>query len=101
MEFILKMLIPITYLLNMNIFFTKRSIIVLTNNIVERLKISSMEVLFDKWIYKSNPINANFDYLPFDGDEIIITRRKIYHINDDIIERLNNSLIIDVYTIWL
>ena len=47
-------------------------------------------------MYKSNNQNADFDYLPFDGDESLITRRLIYHINDDIVEMLNNGFIVYV-----
>ena len=46
----------------------------------------------------SNPQNANFDDLHFDGDEKLITRQKKYPINDDIIERLKNVWIVDLYT---
>ena len=49
-------------------------------------------------MYKSNPQNSDFDDLPFDGDERLITRWQINRINDDVIERLNNGLIVDVYT---
>ena len=45
----------------------------------------------------SNPRNADSDYLPFDGDKSLLTRRKIYLINDDIAESLNNGSIFDVY----
>ena len=48
---------------------------------------------------ESNPRNAYFGDLPFDGDERLIPGQIIYHINDDIVERLNNSSIIDLYTI--
>ena len=46
----------------------------------------------------SNPQNADFYDLSFDGDQSFITGQQIYRINDDIVESLNNSLIIDVYT---
>ena len=49
-------------------------------------------------MYESNPQNANFNNLPFDDDEMLITRRGIYGINDDIVKRLNNGSIIDAYT---
>ena len=49
-------------------------------------------------MYVSNPQNSGFYDLPFDGDERLITRRQIYRINDNIKERLNNGLIVDVYT---
>ena len=48
-------------------------------------------------MYEINPQNANFDYLTFDGDEKLITRRPIYCMNDDIVFRFNNSLIFDLY----
>ena len=31
----------------------------------------------------SNPQNANFDYLPFYGDQGLIAGRRIYCVNDD------------------
>ena len=49
-------------------------------------------------MYVINPRNADFDDLTFDSDENLITRRRIYSINDDIVERLNNGLIVNVYT---
>ena len=45
----------------------------------------------------SNPQKANFDDLPFDGDQRLITKQWIYCIHYDIIEMLNNGLVIDVY----
>ena len=70
---------------------TKQLIYSLTNNIVEGLKVGSIEQSFDNIIYESNPINANFDDLPFDGDEIFITGLQIYDVNYDIVFRLNNG----------
>ena len=49
-------------------------------------------------MYVSNPQEDNFDDLPFDGDERLITLRQIYRTNDDIVERLNNGLIVHIYT---
>ena len=49
-------------------------------------------------MYEINHRNADIDDLPFDGDERLVTIQKIYRMNYDIIERLKNSLIIDVYT---
>ena len=49
-------------------------------------------------MYKSNPSNSDIYYLPFDGDERLVTRWQIYRIKDDIIEGLNNGSIVDVYT---
>ena len=70
-------------------------------NILESLKVSLMKSLFDNWMYVSNPINDNFDDLPFYGDQRSITRWKIYRINDDIVEMLYNGLITYVYTNWM
>ena len=61
------------------------------------LKVSSTKQLFDNWLYVRNPRNVNYDDLPFDGDEILITREWIDRINDDIIERPNNSSVFDIY----
>ena len=47
---------------------------------------------------ESNDQNFDFDDLPFDNDERLTTRQQIYHINDDIVERLNNGSIVGVYT---
>ena len=46
----------------------------------------------------SNPQIFDFDDLPFYGDQRLINGQQIYLINDDIVERLNNGLIVDVYT---
>ena len=51
----------------------------------------SIEWLLDKKIYKSNNWNANFDDLPFDDDESLIARRKLYRINDIIVVSLING----------
>ena len=56
-----------------------------------------MKRLFDKSMCVSNHQNADFDDLTFDGDQRLITRKQIYCINDDILERLNNGLIVHVY----
>ena len=55
------------------------------------LKVSSIKRLFNNRIYERNPQNANLDYLLFDGNERLVTRQKIYHINYNIIFRLNNG----------
>ena len=78
--------------------FTKRSIDSLTNNIVERSKVSSIKILFDNLKCVSNPWNAKFSESTFYGNQRLITRQQIYCINDNIVEILNNILIIDVYT---
>ena len=46
----------------------------------------------------SNPQISDFDDLPFDGDQRLITRWRIYRIHNNIVEMLNNGLIVDVYT---
>ena len=48
-------------------------------------------------MYEINPQNDDFDDLPFDVDQSLITRKRIYRINDDIVNRLNNCLIFDIY----
>ena len=52
-------------------------------------------------MYESNTKNANFYDLPFYGDERLIYGRRIYCVNDDIVERLNNGLNIDIYANWM
>ena len=47
-------------------------------------------------MFEINPWNDNFNYLHLDGDERLITTRQIYCIYNDIVERLNNGLIVDV-----
>ena len=59
--------------------------------------VSLIERYFDNGMYESNPQNADFDDLPLDGDQRLITRQNIYRIHDDIIEILNNGLIVDIY----
>ena len=49
-------------------------------------------------MYVGNPWNDDFNDLTFDGDQILITRERIYSIHDDIVERLNNGSIVDVYS---
>ena len=48
-------------------------------------------------MYESNPRNSDFDYLPFDGYQGLIYAWMIYHVHDDIVFRLNNGLIFDIY----
>ena len=50
------------------ILFTKQPKDRLTNNITERLKVSSIRRWFDNRIYKMNHQNTYLDELPFDGD---------------------------------
>ena len=71
----------------------KLPIYCLTYNKVESLKVSLIKLSFDNRIYKSNPRNADFDDLPFDGNEKLITRLLMYRVNDDIVFSLNNGLI--------
>ena len=75
--------------------FTKQPIDSLTDNILERLKVSLIKRSFDNRIYESNPQNTNFNYLTFDGNKRLIIRRQIYHINDDIIFGMNNGFSVD------
>ena len=77
--------------------FTKIPIDGLTDNIAERLNISSIKLSFNNWMYVSNHQNEDFDDLPFDCDQRLITVWRIYHLNDDIVEMLNNGLIVEVY----
>ena len=63
--------LPIEY---KQILITKGPIDCLNNNKEERLKVSLIERSLDNIIYKSTHKNANFDDLPFDGDEGSITR---------------------------
>ena len=84
---------PIEYELRL---FLKRPIYCLTNNIVESLKVSLIKWLFDHIIYEINPPNADFDDVPFGGDESLIPRRRLYCINDNILFRLKNGLAVDV-----
>ena len=55
------------------------------------MKVNSIKWSFDNRIYESNHQNDDFDDLPFDGDEILITGQPICNINDDNIFRLNND----------
>ena len=41
------------------------------------------------------PIPVN---LPIYGDQRLISRRRIYRINTDIVEMLNNGSMVDIYT---
>ena len=65
------------------------------------MKVSSIELLFDKWMYVSNPRNDNFDDLTFYCEKSLITGRQIYSVNDDNLESLNNGSIFGVYTNWI
>ena len=62
------------------------------------LKFSSIEIPFDNLMCVSKPRRSDFNDLPFDGDQRWVPRRRIYCINYDIVERLNNGFIIYVYT---
>ena len=52
--------------------------------------------MFNKRIYESNPQNADFYGLLFDDDGNLITRRKIYRINDKILFMLSNGFIVQI-----
>ena len=64
----------------------------LTYNSVERFKVSLIKQSLGNIIYESNPQNSDFGDLPFDSDEILIAKRWVYHINDDIVFNLFNGL---------
>ena len=87
----------------------------LADNIVETLNVSSIKISFDNIMYESNPQYDELSDLPsdgdqklisgrkifqvtFDGDQRFISGRQIYHVNENIVFRTNNSLIIDIYT---
>ena len=63
-----------TYLLNKNKGCSHKKIHGLTNNIVERFRVSLIGQSFYNWMYENNPLNANFDDLHFDGDQRWIIR---------------------------
>ena len=48
-------------------------------------------------MYESNPLNDDFDDLPFGGDKRLIAGQQIYHVNGDIGFRLNNGSTVDIY----
>ena len=50
-------------------------------------------------MYEINHRYANFGDFPFYGNEMLTTRWWIYHINDDIVERLNNGSIVVPYAL--
>ena len=64
---------------------------------MERLKVSSIGSMFENPRYVNNTENAEFDYLLFNGNQKLYQRR-IYHVNDNIVERLNNGFIAYVHT---
>ena len=64
--------------------FTELPIDSLTDNKVEMLNVSLIKILLYNRRYKINPLNTNFDDLPFDGDDWLIVRQKLYSINDNI-----------------
>ena len=74
--------LPIGY---KQILFVERPMYRLTNNNVERLNVSSIKRLVDNRRYKINHRNANFGDLPFDGDEMLIARRRLYRIKQNIV----------------
>ena len=54
----------------------------LTDNKVERLKVSLTKQLLDNRRYEINHQVADFDDLNFDGDGRLISRGRLYLIND-------------------
>ena len=77
--------------------FTKWPIDGLSDNILERLKVSLTNQLFDNRMYESSPQNSDFVDFNFDGDQRLISGQLIYRVNDDIVLGLNNGLIVDIY----
>ena len=55
-------------------YLPKQPIYHLTNNSVERLKVSSIKRSLDNRRYESNPRNSDFDDSPFDDDKILLAR---------------------------
>ena len=43
-------------------------------------------------MYENNTQNADFSDLNFDGGEVLIARRPLYHINYNIVSKFNNGL---------
>ena len=81
--------------------FTKIPIDSLNYDKVERLRVISVELFFENLMYVSNTWNENFYDLPLYGYQSLISGQRIYFVNDDIIEMLNNFSISDVYTNWM
>ena len=75
--------------------------IFLTNNKVERFKVSLIEWSLDNRKYESNHQNTNFDDLTFDGDERLIARKRLYCKNDNIAFGQINGLSVYIYTNWI
>ena len=78
--------------------FKERLIDHLTDKKIESLKVSFFERLLDKKIYESNPRNADYENLPFGGDEKLIARQQLYRINDTIVFRYINGSSVYVKT---
>ena len=57
----------------------------LTDNKVERLKVSLIKQTLDNRKYKCNPRNSDYYDLPFYGDTRLIPRRRLYRINDNVV----------------
>ena len=81
--------------------FKKKPTDHLNDNKVETLKVCLIKLFFDKWMYVSNPQNSDFGDLTFYVYQRLIVGRQIYSVNDDIVERLENGLIVDVYMNWM
>ena len=67
---------------------TRQPIDSLTDNILERLKVSSIERFFDNLEYVINPWNANVYYLAVHYDQRLINRRSMDRIHDYSVKRL-------------
>ena len=57
-----------------------------------------MEQSLDNRIYQSNHQNDDFGSLPFDGDERLISRLQLYHINYIIVFSYLNGLSVCIKT---
>ena len=97
MAVILKMLILTTSLLNINKgCFAERPIEILTENILESLKVSFIGKMLDNRRYEKYPRNDDFNDLTFDGGGRLITKKKLCHIYDDTVFSYINGLRVDV-----
>ena len=92
MAVILKILISATSIEYEQSLFTKLPIYCLNDNSVEMLKIIPIYRSLDNKRYKRNPQNNHFNDLPFDDDERLLARQRLYCINNNIVFKLINGL---------
>ena len=52
-------------------------------------------------MHVSNTQNPDLYYLSIYSNQSLINGWQIYHVNDDIVERLNYGFIVDLYTQWI